>query len=316
MNMKKILIFALAALACLPFLVSPAYGNLEFEVTTTKDSWVKENDAGTNFGTDTKLQVKNNLGYKQRSYVWFNLSSLPDEIVVVYANFSLYYYDWSVNNPNGRWYSANRITEDWNETDITWNNQPASTGVNKSLGYVPLSFGWMSWDITNITQEWADGTSNYGLVIRDIRENLDAAHVSRFYSREYNGLDPRLEIEYYIPRTCTFRFTTGGQFRVDNATMANGTSITYVNGTIIELAALPYNRTYVFLSFNGSSIESMVNPYNFTVAEPQTIWLYYGESEGVEDDDDRGEYIAVGVVGSLIIFPACILVIWAIQRRH
>lgn len=51
--------------------------------------------------------------------------------------------------------------------------------------------------------------------------------------------------------TVTFYFNEGGIFRVDNATITNGTSTAYANGTVIELIAIVEgNLTYGFNNFS------------------------------------------------------------------
>jgi len=72
-----------------------------------------------------------------------------------------------------------------------------------------------------------------------------------------------------------FRFNVGGQFRVDNATVTNGTTYSYTkNGTVYELVAIPKNSSYVFVSFNWSS-SSVTNPYNLTVTQNETVWCIF-----------------------------------------
>jgi len=84
----------------------------------------------------------------------------------------------------------------------------------------------------------------------------------------------------------TFYFNEGGQFRVDNATITNGTENNYENGTVIELASLPQTMSWVFLSFNWTDESSMTNPHDITIDANDTIWCYFGEAGAISEDED------------------------------
>jgi len=72
-----------------------------------------------------------------------------------------------------------RLTENWNEDEVTWNN--ASSGELWSDGGAdgPVSnagfaidgdctaAGWRTMDITQFVQEWSDGSNNFGIVLTD-----------------------------------------------------------------------------------------------------------------------------------------------------
>jgi len=73
----------------------------------------------------------------------------------------------------------------------------------------------------------------------------------------------------------TFYHNEGGIFRVDNATITNETQISYYNGSVIELASLPQNSSFIFSHFEWNSNNATVNPYNFTVTSNMTIWCYF-----------------------------------------
>jgi len=50
--------------------------------------------------------------------------------------------------------------------------------------------------------------------------------------------------------TLTFYFITeGGQFRVNCLSLANGTSSQYADGIVLELMAVPHNRSWFFMNF-------------------------------------------------------------------
>lgn len=94
-------------------------------------------------------------------------------------------------------------------------------------------------------------------------------------------------------RTLTFYNNTGGIFRVDNATITNGTSKSYVIGTVIEFIGIPQNSTIVFSMFEWDNSNSTINPYNFTVSSNMTVWCIF--------EDAPKSRFAVGLLFGAII---------------
>ena len=61
---------------------------------------------------------------------------------------------------------AYRVTNQWSENTVTWNNQPGvdAPATTASLG---ISTGYKSWDASSLVAGWRDGSfSNYGLKLR------------------------------------------------------------------------------------------------------------------------------------------------------
>lgn len=119
---------------------------------------------------------------------------------------------------------------------------------------------------------------------------------------------------FYFNPDCylTFFHTEGGIFKVNDIIKSNGTTSPYVWNTVIEFAALPLNSSFVFQIFSWSEGSSSANPYNYTTSQNMTIWLYFGDAG---EEQLRGEYVAAGLVVSIIFFPLLILMIWAVIRR-
>ena len=94
-----------------------------------------------------------------------------------------------------------RITADWGETTVTWNNQPTHDGtLIASRNWEEAISGWRDWNVKSCVQGWADGSySNYGWKIKDSLEKDDAWVwvLHDFDSRESNPLlRPYLELVY------------------------------------------------------------------------------------------------------------------------
>jgi len=72
-----------------------------------------------------------------------------------------------------------RLTENWNEDEVTWNNSSDGTlwpnggadGPGSNAGFAIngdcTTTGWRTMDITQFVQEWSDGSANFGIVLTD-----------------------------------------------------------------------------------------------------------------------------------------------------
>lgn len=166
--------------------------------------------------------------------------------------------------------SRNRTTEfiDWDTIPAwvtnTWYDTPDITDV---IQEIINRTGWVSGN--NLTVFWEDHGST--LLTNRYRQ-------AKAYDHDPNSA-PRLIITYIIPQYLTFYFNNGGQFRVDNATMNNGTTQFYDYGSVIELASLPQNSSYVFSIFEWDSTNATTNPYDLTINSNLTVWLYFSVPE-------------------------------------
>ena len=93
----------------------------------------------------------------------------------------------------------------------------------------------------------------------------------------------------------------GGIFRVDNITITNGTSNIYINGTILELASLPQNSSFIFFYFEWDNNNATSNPYNLTVMSNLTIWCYFSSVEIVDYVLTIGLLVSLGLIIVLVI---------------
>lgn len=71
----------------------------------------------------------------QRSFFRFNLDTIPDSMVLVSAELNLF----GLDDPDTQLHSGDnesyirRVTEEWEEFDINWDNQPSTTNINQVL---------------------------------------------------------------------------------------------------------------------------------------------------------------------------------------
>ncbi len=93
---------------------------------------------------------------------------------------------------SGKTVDLQRVTNDWDEYAVTWNNFGAAYTSDIYGSFISDVIGWKSTDITSLVQEWIDGTyDNFGFVMI---QNEDMSPYSIYNSRENANFKPYLEI--------------------------------------------------------------------------------------------------------------------------
>ena len=206
-EMKRVFyVVLLAWIICsmtLPF-ISPINASSTTSLEPVADSFVKEGYPSSNYGSNDELYLGwSSSGGHYYTYVKFDLSSIPEGSTIVSAKLKLY-VTYTAGSIAGRTAKAYRVTEDWNESDITWNNKPNNSDTETSSAQIPSDNNWIEFDVKADVQGFVDNDyDNYGWVIKcsDCQSN----DYLRFASREYSENDkhPILEIEYTLNNTVT-----------------------------------------------------------------------------------------------------------------
>jgi hypothetical protein len=133
--------------------------------TDIKDTWIFDLEDFSH-GDYGDLLANDISSYDQRSLIEFtDLSDIPLGSTINLAKLGLYRYDvHSSGNPVTL--DAHQITSPWSET-VTYSTQPSySSTIESSVTLSGTADGWYEWDITNLTQQWIDGSiPNYGVAI-------------------------------------------------------------------------------------------------------------------------------------------------------
>ena len=185
--------------------------NLFTNETGAGDIYVSNTTANDNFGTATTLSTGISVGLdKTRSYIRFNLSSVPINSRIKNATLFLIEDDLSVESLNISIYDVNDTTQvtNWNELTSVWNNQScgsASNNLNTSCNstrmdskIVSSASSNISFSVTTSAISGYDRTSKLSLMIL---ENLSIGFtgiVSTFVSDDATGTtnDPKLQVQY------------------------------------------------------------------------------------------------------------------------
>lgn len=186
--------------------------------------------ANTNYGSELELQVgaeNTSLPDKRwRSYLRFDLSSLPDEFTLERARLRLF---TEIYTPlPATVVDIYRVGDDaWSESGITWNNQPGpSGGVFSTTTVAALQETY--WDFTpawNPAVDVADGALS--LFLRIQNENLEGFEIRGiFNSREVAPSvafsRPTLELRYRLGEPPPPPETTAGAPFAKVATLDDG----------------------------------------------------------------------------------------------
>jgi hypothetical protein len=135
-----------------------------FDIVASNDARVLSFFPNTNEGNGALLSVYNNPGNIQRTYVHFNLTGLPILTVTGDGTLNLTATgDANDSVTNGTLFVAGGS---WDESLITWNNQPGTTGLGLS-SVSGVYTQTVTWTVPQaVLQGWFDNpTSNNGLVL-------------------------------------------------------------------------------------------------------------------------------------------------------
>ena len=165
------------------------------------DSVVTTAAPDINYGILSTIAVGNTASSILRTYIKFDLSTVPANARITYADLRLYQY--STIGLDNFAIGLYAVTGDWDESTITWNLQPtSSTDAEITINITAGATTWKFWDIDTLVQSWLDGDiTNYGMILKDTEET-SVNTLTYFWTSDY-AIDttrrPKLVIYYYIP---------------------------------------------------------------------------------------------------------------------
>ncbi|WOO41939.1 chondroitinase-B domain-containing protein [Rubellicoccus peritrichatus] len=178
---------------------SPAIDDLPEDLTyttvnvyPTDDAYVRDGGfANGTYGSSGNYVRRgaSNSGENQRTFLQFDLSSIPGTIVDVQFRIKVETRSGSDFKNTLRFISD----DGWNETSITWNNRPS---LDYTLGSreIPANGNWLEWDVSRLAEWEADGDGEFSLCI--IANSGTEGKYARYYSKETSNSEPRLVVTY------------------------------------------------------------------------------------------------------------------------
>nr|WP_078655414.1 DNRLRE domain-containing protein [Streptomyces fulvoviolaceus] len=173
-------------------------------LAVTTDTWIQTPDYPDSQLSSQELKsgTYDSGTDKARSYLKFDVSKFVGKHITD-TNFALYNYYSSTCSSTGSGTTVRRITSAWSSSTLTWATRPSSAGTGAVVNLVPHGYSsacpaaWSNWDIDTIVQAWADGTTNYGLMVYGTDET-DSLTWRRWRSANYttSGYAPKLTVTY------------------------------------------------------------------------------------------------------------------------
>lgn len=166
--------------------------------TTGKDTLIMSGaSADTNYGAGIQLY----LGYRSateetaRILIQFDLQAIPTRSIINSATLSLYAESTDESETGDRTYGVYRNTAAWTESTVTWNTAPTVDATpDATTVVVANTTGYKDWNVATLVQEWVNGTSNFGVTIKNA---TDGQKPQMNYSSSGRGSNyPKLVINF------------------------------------------------------------------------------------------------------------------------
>jgi len=164
-----------------------------------EDAVVFSGTPTTNYGSIDTLENSyvSTSGYTKLSLLKFDVVPRLHSSAVIQDAKLWVYLTFCENAASPNEMRVGQVRQNWTESTITWNSKPSFIpGVPRTA--TCNSGAWWGFDVTGIVQNWAEGQTNYGLIMYGPANGSWSRH---FYSREYGGStkQPQLAIYYEIP---------------------------------------------------------------------------------------------------------------------
>lgn len=177
-----------------------------------------------NLGNTSSFQISewraSGLPTEQHQMMKFDLTALPENAVIETASLSLFFDPNNNDVPRFGHYGdvptdfyLQRVTSEWDEATVTWNNRPSIDTIGQVLvpGHDSITQNYPDIDVTELVRMMHEG-ENYGFYLQ--MASSDLFQILKFASSDHINweLHPKLTITYHSSECGTFRITpTTGQ---------------------------------------------------------------------------------------------------------
>jgi hypothetical protein len=119
---------------------------------------------------------------------------------ILYAELNIYCYEWWDDLSDNNY--VIRISENWAENTVTWNNRPDLNWDMHVYFDAPPSDSWLTLDVTDIVKSWLLGFyPDYGFYISNFSASPGGRECWSGEYVTYPGLRPKLYISYIATNT-------------------------------------------------------------------------------------------------------------------
>lgn len=178
--------------------VHPTSEDFQFDVNVKKlatatlwssaDASVHENSPDTNSGHLPILDLFNNGFFHERFYIRFSLEGIEETAEPSTATLRLYHTQ-EEGDEASRTLLVARVLEFWSEGNVTWNNDPQTTGASSVQGVYELR--WYEAEVASYFSDWLvpPVSANRGLLVDTPTQHEAGQFI--FASRENGEEDKR-----------------------------------------------------------------------------------------------------------------------------
>ena len=153
------------------------------------DTYSNQATPSTNTGTATSLSVQSATSANRRTFLRFDLSSIPTTARVQRATLQL---TMSTAPTATRTYEVDKVAATWGETTLTWANMPTAAAATASVASGTTSAVNLTWDVTADAKTFvANSATNFGWQVKDTVESSATTRTATFRSDEYTTVAER-----------------------------------------------------------------------------------------------------------------------------
>jgi hypothetical protein len=157
--------------------------------TSVADTGTNQASPGTNTGTTTTMLVASASSANRRSFVRFDLSSIPSTARVQSATLQL---TMSTAPTATRTYEVDKVNAAWAESTLTWTNMPTAAAATATVASGTTSGVNLTWNVTADAKTFvANSSTNFGWQIKDTTESSATARTATFRTREWTTATQR-----------------------------------------------------------------------------------------------------------------------------
>lgn len=172
----------------------------EVTIPPTDDTYVASGNPASNYGGASSLYVSKyqpyEISYEERTWLKFNLSSVPDGAVVDSATLRLY-CGWATETYNVYAHSSEDTA--WTELSLIWFDMPSYNATSLDVEQVATTGKWYNWSVTYAVQKAVNGIHGGPDVVTIVLlETAFKGAVSSvaFHSKESYAYPPELTVHW------------------------------------------------------------------------------------------------------------------------
>ncbi len=207
-NFTKILLALFLSIGLITFLNAQTTIILQPNAVDGKDASIWDYDPNENLGTyqniDNEACSAGGTSFIKRNLFEFDLSQIPQNIIIVDAKLSLYFAPQLDGDGHTTLSGSNacliqRVTSNWDEMTVTWNNQPSTTTFNEVFVHESSynTEDYPNIDVTDLVVDILNDPNNsFGFMMRLQTEQKYRRLVFASSDHADSSKHPKLEICY------------------------------------------------------------------------------------------------------------------------